>query len=161
MKATSPLFSGLNVTSSHVAAEITYRTSCSQEAITGKQQCRRWICFSALPHVTSKEGAGHVAHNFKSKRLQKKTSLNVNIIYWPHRISNYVKHFETFCGPIRNTSIKYKSLCCKGKLLIDGMGQDVIRALRCTVIRLCHTSFTCATDAGDKQRGERLQNTIA
>lgn len=44
----------------------------------------------------------------------------------------------------------------KGKLLIDDMGQDVIRALCCTIIRLCHTNFTCAMDVGDKQCGEKL-----
>lgn len=49
----------------------------------------------------------------------------------------------------------------KGKLLIDDMRQDVIRALCCTVIRLCHKNSTCATDMGNKQCGVKLQNEIA
>jgi len=44
----------------------------------------------------------------------------------------------------------------KGKLLIDDMGQDVIPALCCTVIRLCHTNFTRAMDVGNRQCGEKL-----
>lgn len=48
----------------------------------------------------------------------------------------------------------------KGKLLIDDMGQDVTRALCCTIIRLCHKNSACAMDKGEKQCGVKLQNEI-
>lgn len=63
------------------------RTSCSQEAITGKQQHRRWTCFPAPPHITAKEGAGPVI---------KYLPQNIPIIYWQHKGSNCTKCWQAF-----------------------------------------------------------------
>lgn len=115
MEAASPL-QQVNVTSSGAAAEIAPRTSCSQEAITGKQQRRRWVCFPALPHITAKEGAGPVI-----KYLPPKIFLNSYYLL----AAQGLKRHETqaaFYRPVWNTP----TTCCF--LLLkqtDDMGQDV------------------------------------
>lgn len=146
-------FQWVNVTS-HFAAEITARTSCFQEAITGKQQCRRWICFSTLPHVTSQEGAGHGAHNFKSKYFQRKTFLDVNIIYWPHRIYSYTNHLEAFYHQSKELQLNSDLSVVKGNYWLITQGK--MSSVLSVIIRLCHTNFTCPMDVGDKQYGQKL-----
>lgn len=58
-------------------------------------------------------------------------------------MQNTLKHFM-YQSKIHQFNSDFSAV--KGKLLIAYMRRDVIHVLCCTIIRICHTNFKCATD---------------